>query len=49
MEHLKDFVWMQIGNDEPVRVEANVEIISQKMVAGYSQVFPEIDQKEEAK
>lgn len=49
MEHLKDFVWMQKESGEPEQVEAKAELISQKMVAGYSQVFPELELKKEDK
>lgn len=44
-EHLKDFVWMQKGNEEPVKVKGDSAGISQKMVAGFSQVFPVDKQK----
>lgn len=49
MEHLKDFVWMSKENGEPEQVAADPAIISQKMVAGYVQVFPaeETAKKEE--
>jgi hypothetical protein len=49
MEHLNDFVWMQKEQGELERVEANSELISQKMVAGYSQVFPDFELKKEDK
>ena len=44
MKHLEDFVWMKKGADEPEQVAADVDLISQKMVAGYVQVFPETEE-----
>ena len=40
MEHLRDFVWMSKDGGEPEQVTADPQIISQKMVAGFVQVFP---------
>lgn len=47
MDHLVHFVWMSKGGGEPEQVEADPVVISQKMVAGYVQVFPENETSEE--
>lgn len=36
----KDYVWMQRRGEEPVKVESDPVVISQKMVSGFSQVDP---------
>ena len=46
-QHLKDYVWMKKGDYKPEKVNADPELISQKMVAGYSQVFPANEPKED--
>ena len=40
-EHLRDYVWMALPGGTAEKVPAITEEISRKMVAGYSQVFPE--------
>ena len=40
-QHLRDYVWMALPGGAAERVPARMEEISRKMVAGYSQVFPE--------
>lgn len=45
--HLKDYVWMQKQGEEPIQVDADPAIISQHMVAGYSQCDPPQNAEEE--
>jgi hypothetical protein len=45
-EYGRDYVWMQRRGEEPVKVEAAPEVISQRMVAGFSQVEPPKETKE---
>ncbi len=39
-EHLRDYVWMALPGGTAEKVPATTEEINRKMVAGYSQVFP---------
>lgn len=45
-EYGKDFVWMQRRGEAPVKVNADPVVISQSMVAGFSQVDPPEETKE---
>lgn len=45
-EYGKDFIWMQRQGEEPVKVAADPAVISQSMVAGFTQVDPPNQKKE---
>ncbi len=45
-EYGKDYVWMQRSGEAPVKVEADPAVISQRMVAGFSQVDPPAKEEE---
>jgi hypothetical protein len=40
-EHLRDYVWMALPGGTGEKVPATTDEINRKMVAGYSQVFPD--------
>ncbi len=42
-EHLRDYVWMALLGGTAEEVPATTYEINRKMVAGYSQVFPDAE------
>jgi len=40
-EHLKDYVWMQLGGEQPIQVPATEEHLTPKLAAGYRQLLDE--------
>lgn len=44
-EHLRDYVWMALLGGTAEEVPATTYEINRKMVAGYSQVFPDAESR----
>jgi hypothetical protein len=38
MQHLKDYVWMRLGDGPVIQVPATTEALTEKLAAGYIQV-----------